>query len=92
MNKERSVCEESGGVLGFPMQVLELIDAHGILLTQEIQDLTGASGRIIAWALTLLRLCDFIELREMEEGEWHWALTTDGKRFLRRYKRKCQQK
>ena len=84
--------QRRGSVLGFPMQVLELIDSHIILSTQEIQDLTCAPGRIIAWALTFLRLCDFIELREMEEGEWYWALTTDGKRFLRRYKRKCQQK
>jgi len=92
MNKERSVCEESGGVLGFPMQVLELIDAHGSLLTQRIQDLTCAPGRVIVWTLTLLRLCNFIELREVEDGEWHWMLTTDGKLFLRKYKRKCQQK
>ena len=91
MNKE-SVCGESGGVLGFPMQVLELIDAHDSLLTQRIQDLTGAPGRVIGWALTLLRLCNFIELREVGDSEWHWTLTTDGKLFLRKYKRKCQQK
>ena len=78
MNKERSVCEESGGVLGFPMQVLELIDAHGSLLTQRIQDLTGAPGRVIVWTLTLLRLCNFIVAQR--GGRWRMALGAHNRR------------